>query len=107
MRGYLSILTAAAVTIAGAVASFTPAQAAGPRLAPAVSIESAGGVELVHRRYRGDRRSYRRGYAPYVYYTPRRYYRPHVYYGYPRYYSRPGVSFQFSFGGGSKHYRGW
>jgi hypothetical protein len=106
MRVYAS-LAAAAIAIAAAVASFTPAQAT-VRAAPAgVVQESAASVQLVHdRRYRQDRRHYRRyGHRRHHrHYGHRRYYQPYAYYGYPRYYSRPGVSFQFSFGGGHGYY---
>lgn len=109
MRGHISLAAAAAIAISGAVASFTPAQAT-VRAAPALATaDSAASVQLVHdRRYRQDRRAYRR----YVrrnnrYYGDRRYYYPRAYQAYPRYYRRPGVTLQFSFGGGHRGYYGY
>jgi hypothetical protein len=109
MRAYLSLAAAAAIAIAGSVASFAPAQAT-VRAAPALVVQdSAASVQLVHdRRYRQDRHHYRRHHVRRHYRHHRRhYYQPHVYYGYPRYYSRPGVSFSFSFGGGHHGYHGY
>lgn len=112
MRGHLSVAVAAAIAVASAVFSVAPAQAAATRAAPAVVVdEAASGVQLVHeRRYRGGGRHYRRyGHRrnSHRYYSGRRYYQPHAYYGYPRHYGRPGVSLQFSFGGGGYHGYGY
>ena len=108
MRGYRTVLAAAALAVAGVMAG-APAQAAAIRATPAVQVDKAdSGVQLVHkRRYRNDGRYYRRYVRRYdrPRYVYKEYY-PRPYYGYPYYYDRrPGVSLQFSFGGGG--YRHW
>lgn len=112
MRRSLSILAAAVIGITGALAGIAPAQAGAIRAAPAVLDQSgpSAGIVQVHKRHRAHRHARKHHHHHYAYkrpYYPRyvkRYYHPYAYY--PRYYSRPGVSIQFSFGGGH-HYRHW
>ena len=108
MRRSLTILAAAAFGVVGATASFGPALAA-PLAAPAVLNQADTGDNIVQVRH--NRKHHRKGrhhhrkrvvvknyyYTPYAYYPQPRYY-------YPHYYSKPGVSLNFSFGGGGYHH---
>ncbi len=111
MRRSLSILAAAVIGITGALAGAAPAQAGAIRAAPAVLDQTgpSAGIVQVHKRNRYHRhvQRYHRHYRPHRRVVRRYYHQPYAYYPAPYYYrQRPGISLQFSFGGGHG-YRHW